>query len=99
VRSFLGHVDFYRRFIKDFSKIVKPLTYLLVKDMPFDFNEECLSVFLRLKEALISAPVMQAPNWALPFEVMCDANDYALGAVLGQMKENMPYAILCKSDT
>ena len=41
VRSFLGHLDFYRRFIKDFSKIAKSLTHLLVKDVPFDFNEEC----------------------------------------------------------
>jgi len=92
-RSFLGHVGFYRRFIKDFSKIVKPLTHLLIKDVPFDFNEECLSAFLRLKEALTLAPVMQAPNWEPPFEVMCDASDYAVGAVLGQRKDNKPYAI------
>ena len=58
VSSFLGHVDFYRRFIKDFSKIAKPLTDFLVKDVPFDLNEECLSAFLTLKEALIMAPVM-----------------------------------------
>jgi len=59
VRSFLGHVGFYRRFIKDFLKIAKPLTHLLVKDVPFQFNEECLSAFHRLKEALIYALVMQ----------------------------------------
>ena len=57
---------------------------MLVKDAPFDFDEECLSVFLRLKEALITAPVMQAPNWGLPFEGMCDASDFAVRAVLGQ---------------
>ena len=51
-RNFLKHVDFYRWFIKDFSEMAKPLTHLLVKDVPFDFNEECLSAFLRLKEAL-----------------------------------------------
>jgi len=79
VRSFLGHIDFYRRFIKDFSKIVKPLTHLLSKDVPFDFNEECLSTFLRLKETLIIAPL----DWGLPFEVMCDASNYAVGLVLG----------------
>jgi len=66
---------------------------LLVKDVPFDFNEDCLSAFLRLKKALILAPVMQAPNWELPFDVMCDASDCAVGAVLGQRKENKPYAI------
>jgi len=58
VRSFLGHAGFYRRFIKDFSKIAKPFIYLLIKDVPFDFNKECLSAFLRLKKALITAPVM-----------------------------------------
>jgi len=99
VRSFLGHVDFYRRFIKDFSKIVKPLTHLLVKDVPFDFNEDCLSAFCRLKEALISAPVMQAPNWELPFEVMCDASDYTVGVVLDQRKDNKPYVIYYASRT
>jgi len=60
VRSFLRHFDFYRRFIKDFLKIAKPLTHLLVKEVLFEFNEECLSTFLRLKEALILALVMQA---------------------------------------
>ena len=63
VRSFLGHVDFYRRFIKDFSKIAKYLTHLLVKDGPFEFNEECLSAFLKLKEGLssnIASPGLQA---------------------------------------
>jgi len=58
VRSFLGHVGFYQWFIKDFLKIAKLLTHLLVKDVPFDFNEECLSAFLRLKEALIIISVI-----------------------------------------
>ena len=83
MRSFLGHVGFYQWFIKDFSKITKPLTHLLVKDVPYDFNEECLSVSLRLKEALIMTPVMQATDWGFLFEVMYDASDFALGAVLG----------------
>jgi len=99
VRSFLGYVGFYRWFIKDFSKIAKPLTHLLVKDVPFDFNEECLSACLRLKKALISASVMQALNWELPFKVMCDASDYAVGAVLGQRKDNKSYAIYYASRT
>ena len=58
-----------------------------------------MSAFLRLKEALISTPVMQAPNRELPFEVMCDASDYAVGAVLGQRKDNKPYAIYYASRT
>ena len=52
VRSSLGHVGFYRQFIKDFSKIAKPLTQLLVKDVPFEFNEECSNACHRLKEQL-----------------------------------------------
>ena len=83
IRSFLGHAGFYRRFIKDFSKIAKPLTNLLSKEFPFQFNDDCLNAFLRLKEALITAPILQPPDWSLPFEVMCDASDYAVGAMLG----------------
>ncbi|KAK1683833.1 hypothetical protein QYE76_044681 [Lolium multiflorum] len=67
IRSILGHVGFYRRFIKDFSKISKPLTNLLQKD-----------------KALTTAPVVEPPDWNLPFEIMCDASDFAVGAVLGQ---------------
>jgi hypothetical protein len=55
LRSFLGHVGFYRRFIKDFSKITKPLTQLLQKDVAFDFDEKCLAASRTLKSALVSA--------------------------------------------
>jgi len=82
--SFLGHVGFYRRFVKDFSKIYRPLTNLLQKDVPLVFNDDCLEAFEILKKALISAPIVQPPDWNLPFEIMCDASDYAVGAVLGQ---------------
>ena len=81
--SFLGHVGFYRRFIKDFSQIDRPLTNLLSKDAPFELTDECLKSFHTLKQALISAPIIQPPDWTLPFEIMCDASDYACGAVLG----------------
>lgn len=84
VTSFLGHAGFYRRFIKDFSKIVKPLSILLVQGMQFEFREECVAAFNTLQEKLIIAPVVNVPNWDLPFELMCDASDYTIGAVLGQ---------------
>ncbi|XP_078170268.1 uncharacterized protein LOC144564543 [Carex rostrata] len=93
VRSFLGHAGFYRRFIKDFSKIAKPLTNLLIKESDFVFTDECVKSFCSLKEALISAPILQPPDWSLPFEIMCDASDYAVGAVLGQRKGTMSCAI------
>ncbi|XP_027178132.1 uncharacterized protein LOC113777297 [Coffea eugenioides] len=93
IRSFLGHAGFYRRFIKDFSKIVKPLCDLLCKDTPFQFNDNCLVAFERLKKELISAPIITSPDWSLPFELMCDASDYAVGAVLGQKKEGRLHVI------
>ncbi|GKC15671.1 reverse transcriptase domain-containing protein, partial [Tanacetum coccineum] len=82
IRSFLGHAIFYRRFIKDFSKISRPLTKLLEKDTPFEFNDECHKVFNSLKEKLTCTPVIISPNRNLPFELMCDASDFATGVVL-----------------
>ena len=99
VRSFLGHAGFYRRFIKDFSKITKPLCNLLIKDAPFKITDECLIAFNRLKRELISAPIITAPDWNLPFELMCDASDYAIGAVLGQRKENRLHVVYYASRT
>ncbi|CAL9012107.1 unnamed protein product, partial [Prunus brigantina] len=84
VRSFLGHAGFYRRFIKDFSKITRPLCNLLAKDVVFHFDKDCVNAFNILKRELTSAPIIMAPDWSLPFELMCDASDYAIGAVLGQ---------------
>lgn len=93
IRSFLGHAGFYRRFIKDFSKIAKPLTNLLVKDTPFQFNDDCLNAFDTLKQKLTTAPIVTAPDWSLPFEIMCDASDIAVGAVLGQRKDKLLHVI------
>ncbi|RVW12881.1 Retrovirus-related Pol polyprotein from transposon 17.6 [Vitis vinifera] len=84
IRQFLGHAGFYRRFIKDFSKISKPLCELLVKDAKFVWDEKCQKSFEELKQFLTTAPIVRAPNWKLPFEVMCDASDLAMGAVLGK---------------
>ncbi|GJT73874.1 reverse transcriptase domain-containing protein [Tanacetum coccineum] len=86
VRSFLGHAGFYRRFIQDFSKIARPMTHLLEKETPFFFSEECIESFNTLKRKLTEAPILIAPDWDLPFELMCDASDFAIGAVLGQRK-------------
>jgi len=59
IRSFLGHAGFYCRFIKDFSFIARPLTCLLAKHVPFEFDDACLQAFEILKKALISAPIIQ----------------------------------------
>nr|GFA45832.1 reverse transcriptase domain-containing protein [Tanacetum cinerariifolium] len=87
IRSFLGHAGFYRRFIKDFSKISRPMTHLLEKNSPFIFSNECIQAFRTLKDKLTEAPILIAPNWDQPFELMCDASDFAIGAVLGQRIE------------
>ena len=77
VVSFLGHSGFYRRFIKDFSKTLRTVTNLLLKDIPFVFDEDFKEAFKVLKKALITAPIVQPPDWNLPFEIMCDASDFA----------------------
>ena len=89
IRSFLGHVRFYRRFMKDFSRIAMPLSNFLVQGIPFDFNEQCMQAFSVLKDRLVSAPIVVAPDWDLPFELICDASDYAKGALLGQKRERI----------
>jgi hypothetical protein len=93
IRSFLGHVGFYMRFIKDFSKIAKPLCRLLAKETPFEFDKEYLKAFRAMKEILTSTPVIRPPSWGEPFEIMCDALDYAVGAVLEQHIEKLPHVI------
>ncbi|XP_076926552.1 uncharacterized protein LOC143589764 [Bidens hawaiensis] len=70
-----------------------------IKDVPFDFNEECLNAFNVLKNKLVEAPVLLSPDWSLPFEIMCDASDYAVGAVLGQRVDKKPVAIYYASKT
>ncbi|GJR44036.1 putative nucleotidyltransferase, ribonuclease H [Tanacetum coccineum] len=84
VRSILGHAGFYQRVIKDFSMISKPMTKLLMKDVKFDFYDDCKKAFNILKERLTTTPIIISHDWNVPFELMCDATDFAVGAVLGQ---------------
>ncbi|KAB2615360.1 hypothetical protein D8674_021948 [Pyrus ussuriensis x Pyrus communis] len=88
VRSFL-----------DFSKISHPLCNLLAKDAVFNFDKSRHDAFDTLKKKLTSAPIIMSPNWSLPFELMCDASDYAIGAVLGQRASNLPLVIYYASRT
>ncbi|WKA10554.1 hypothetical protein VitviT2T_028119 [Vitis vinifera] len=100
VRQFHGHAGFYRRFIKDFSRLSKPLCELLAKNAKFIWDERCQKSFDdQLKQFLTTAPIVRAPNWQLPFEVMCDASDFAIGAVLGQREDGKPYVIYYASKT
>ncbi|XP_060969455.1 uncharacterized protein LOC133036742 [Cannabis sativa] len=99
VRSFLGHAGFYRRFIQNFSTIARPLSNLLAKDVVFNWTPECEESFQTLVTKLTSAPIIQPPDWNLPFEIMCDASNYAIGAVLGQRREGKPFVVYYASRT
>jgi hypothetical protein len=99
IRFFLGHAGFYRCFINDFNKISRPLCSLLDKDIPFNFDEACHEAFQKLRSLLSSAPIMKPPNWSLPFEIMCDASDFAVGAVLGQRVGKLPHIIYYANKT
>ena len=87
VRQFLGHAGFYRRLIQDFSKLSKPICELLAKDAQFIWDERCQNSFDQMKQFLTTTPIVRALYWQLPFEVMCDASDLAVGAMLGQRED------------
>ena len=99
IRSFLGHAEFYRHFIKDFSHIAKSLSNLLVQGTPFEFDAQCMRAFSVLKDKLVSTPIVVAPDWDFPFELMCDASDYAIGEVLGKKRERIFQVIYYASRT
>ena len=99
IRSFLGYVGFYRQLIKDFSQIAKPLSSLLVQGTPFSFDDQCVQAFSVLKDRLVLAPIVVTPDWDLSFELMCDGNDYAIRAVLGQKRERILQVIYYASQT
>jgi hypothetical protein len=84
VRSFLGLAGYYRRFVPDFSKIVKPITGLLKNDTKFDWSSKCNEAFEQLKVLLTTAPVLAQPDIEKPFDVYCDASGSELGCVLMQ---------------
>ncbi|KAL6336144.1 hypothetical protein AAG906_011026 [Vitis piasezkii] len=98
VKQFLGHVAFYRRFIKDFSKLARLMCSLLAKDAKFKWDENCQNCFEDLKRLLTSTPIEET-KLGLLFEVMCDASDQAMGAILRQRDEWKPYVIYYASKT
>jgi hypothetical protein len=99
IHSFQGHAEVLSKIHLEFFSDCSTLMHLLAKDAPFIFTEECLQSFHTLKEALISAHVIQPLDWHLPFEIMCDASDYTVGAVLSQSKDKKHYAISYASKT
>ena len=99
IRQFLGHAGFYRRFIMDFSKIAKLLYKMLEKDANFFWDEDCQMSFEELKSHLTTALIVRAPNWKLPFKVICDASDPSIEAVLTQREHGKPYVVYYESKT
>ena len=99
IRSFLGHAGFYRRFTRDFSKVARPLCRLSEKDTKFKFDESYQRSFEEIKSRLVEAPIMAKPDWNKEFEIMCDASDYVMGAVLGQRTDKVLRAIYYASKT
>ncbi|XP_025652538.1 uncharacterized mitochondrial protein AtMg00860-like [Arachis hypogaea] len=97
VRSFLGHARFYKRFIKNFSKIALPISYLLQKDIDFEFDSACEEAFEELRRAITTAPIVRGPDWMQPFEIMCDASNHAVGTALAQCEGKLPYIVAYSS--
>ena len=87
VQSFLGLVGYYRRFIKDFSKLASPLFGLLGKYAEFIWTDNCQEALDALKGKLVTAPILRGPNWALPFHIHTDALNKVIGTALGKVEE------------
>jgi hypothetical protein len=92
IHSFLGLVGCYRRFIPNFSKIVKPMTKLLDKDAKFKWSPQCEEAFLTLKKLLTTAPVLAQPDIDNPFDMYCNASSTCIGGVLMQDGHAIAYA-------
>ena len=97
VRSFLGLVGYYRRFIKGFSKIAAPLNKLLEKNRPFMWTTECMEAYNKHKELLLREPVVVYPDFSVPFRLYTDTSNIGLGAILAQKQEGKERIICCAS--
>jgi hypothetical protein len=93
IRIFLGHVQYYRRFIENFRTIVAPMYGLLIKDVDFLYIDQCQTAFETLKSKLYMAPILRGDNWALPFHISTDSSDTAIGGVLGKKEYHHYYVI------
>lgn len=99
IKSFLGLVGYYRRFIKDFSKRAKPLNNLLKKNQGFIWSDLCQDSFNYFKNILTNKPLLQYPNFDLPFNITTDASNIAIGAILSQGKIGLDLPIAYASRT
>lgn len=95
VKSWLGLCNYYRRFVKGFSQITAPLRELLKKDTRFRWNEQCQESFDKLKNALISAPILALPDFSKPFVLTTDASTTGIAYILGQRDEGGREHVIC----
>ena len=93
IRSFLGTCSYYRRFIKDFAAIARPMHKLTEKNCPFNWTQECEDAFQKLKTALVTAPILAFPDMSKHFILDTDASGFGIGAVLSQMHDNKEVVI------
>ncbi|KAG5870186.1 hypothetical protein JTB14_032478 [Gonioctena quinquepunctata] len=101
VRRLIGTFSWYRRFIPEFATVLSPITALLKKSRKFVWSLGCDESFKKMKECLISAPVLSCPDYSLPFVLQTDASAFGLGAVLSQTRgdEDMVICYLSRSLT
>jgi len=99
INQFLGLSGYYRRFIRNYSQIAKPLTALLKKNVPFEWTIETQTAFDTLKEKLIKAPILQNPNFQNEFILTTDANQFAIGSILSQGIPGQDFPITYASRT
>lgn len=90
IKSFLGLLGYYRKFIRNFAEITKPMTTCLRKDKKIILNEEYISCFTKCKQLLCEEPILQYPDFTQPFKLTTDASNFALGAILSQGKKDLP---------
>ncbi|KAG1940175.1 thy-1 membrane glycoprotein [Pimephales promelas] len=93
VRAFVGLCSYYRRFVKDFSKLAAPLNHLVGKNVPFVWTDECDKSFNLLKSVLSSDPVVVLPDFSVPFKIYTDASNLAVGAVLAQDRDGLEHVV------
>lgn len=99
IKSFLGLTGYYRRFIPNYSKLTKPMTKLLQKNATFHFDEECIQAFNTCKQLLVTAPILQYPNFEEEFILTTDASNFAIAGVLSQGSPNNDLPIAYASRT
>jgi len=92
LKSFLGLSGYYRRFIRNYGEIEKPLTALLKNDIQYEWTDMCQQAFTTLKDALVREPILSFENFEKPFNGTCDASNFAIGSVLSQgpIGEDLP---------